>query len=133
MLLLGALFALLAIGVWLYCVVDILVTPGAGCRYLPKAAWLAIVTLAFGVGAIAWLLLGRPLSMPQRRAWRADRAWQAERAGGARQDRAFRRAERARARHPAGRARTVGPDDDPEFLSQLDRMIRGRYDTGNDG
>jgi hypothetical protein len=123
MLLLGALFALLAIGVWLYCVVDILITPGAGCRYLPKAAWLAIVTLTFGVGAIAWLLLGRPLSMPQRRAWRADVP---------RQDRAFRRAERARARHPAGRARTVGPDDDPEFLSQLDRMIRGGYDTGND-
>ena len=123
MLLLGALFALLAIGVWLYCVVDILITPGAGCRYLPKPAWLAIVTLAFGAGAIAWLLLGRPFSMPQRRTWQAR---------GPRPSREQRRAARARTRHPAGRARAVGPDDDPEFLSQLDQMIRGGYDAGNE-
>jgi hypothetical protein len=60
-------------------------------------------------------------------------------------------AEAAFRRHPAGRALTTdselstaqqrgpapswarpcGPDDDPEFLSELDRLIRGRQ-NGND-
>ena len=53
-------------------------------------------------------------------------------------------------RHPAGRALTTdadvarqpntshewagpyGPDDDPEFLSELDRLIRGRRQRGYD-
>jgi hypothetical protein len=61
-------------------------------------------------------------------------------------------AEAAFRRHPAGRAlnaddepapapqagasragtRPCGPDDDPEFLSELDRLIRGRRQRGND-
>jgi hypothetical protein len=61
-------------------------------------------------------------------------------------------AEAAFRRHPAGRALTAdaeptpaqqpgtspawarpcGPDDDPEFLSELDRLIRGRRQRGND-
>jgi hypothetical protein len=58
-------------------------------------------------------------------------------------------AEAAFRRHPAGRALTdadvvrqpnaspawvspCGPDDDPEFLSELDRVIRGRRQHGHD-
>jgi|ERR1022692_1831986 hypothetical protein len=61
-------------------------------------------------------------------------------------------AEAAFRRHPAGRALTAdgelataqqpnapsawarpnGPDDDPEFLSELDRQIRGRRQRGHD-
>jgi hypothetical protein len=61
-------------------------------------------------------------------------------------------AEAAFRRHPAGRALTAdgepasaqqpgasfawvrpcGPDDDPEFLSELDRLIRARRQRGND-
>jgi hypothetical protein len=61
-------------------------------------------------------------------------------------------ADAALRRHPAGRALTAdaepapaqqpgasrswarpfGPDDDPEFLSELDRLIRGRRQRGND-
>ena len=61
-------------------------------------------------------------------------------------------AEAAFRRHPAGRALTAdadvatapqpnashvwtgpcGPDDDPEFLSELDRLIRGRRPRGYD-
>ena len=62
MFLLGALCALLAAGVWLCCLVHVLLTPGSGCRHLPKPAWLAVVALTFVVGAVAWLLLGRPLA-----------------------------------------------------------------------
>ena len=59
-------------------------------------------------------------------------------------------AEAAFRRHPAGRALTTnadeawqpnashvragpcGPDDDPDFLSELDRVIRGRRQRGYD-
>jgi len=43
------------------------------------------------------------------------------------------------ARHPAGRARNgdasigpKGPDDDPDFLRALDRVIRGSYEAGDE-
>jgi len=130
MLVLGAIFALLVTGVWLYCLVDILVTPAAGCRYLPKPAWLAIVALTFGIGAAAWMCIGRPLSMPQRQSWRprdSSRWYPPDH-----------RTALAKTRHPAGRARTsattvpAGPDDDPEFLSALDRAIRGNSQAGGE-
>jgi Phospholipase_D-nuclease N-terminal len=113
MLVLGALVAMVATGVWLYCLVDILVTSKAGCRYLPKMVWLAVVALTFAAGAAAWLLLGRPVTASAGATGAATAA-------------------RARSRHPAGRAWAIGPDDDPEFLRELDHLIRGGYDTGNE-
>jgi len=44
-------------------------------------------------------------------------------------------AELAAQQHPVASsawARPCGPDDDPEFLSELDRLIRGRRQQGND-
>ena len=55
MLLLGALFVLMVAGFWLYCLVDVALTPGSECRGLPKAAWIAIVAGTFAVGAAVWL------------------------------------------------------------------------------
>ena len=130
MLVLGALVAMLAIGVWLYCLVDILLTSRSGCRHLPKPVWLAIVALTFVVGAAAWLLLGRAVrgsatvSRPPRYRGDADRTFH--------QGRADQRTALARSRHPAGRGRPVGPDDDPEFLRALDHLIRGHRDPGHD-
>ncbi len=138
MLVLGALVAMLATGVWLYCLVDILVTSRAGCRYLPKPVWLAVVALTFTVGAIAWLLFGRAWdekgagaagapAMPRRSPRRSGRYDGPPPRGSAGQQTAL-----ARSRHPAGRARAIGPDDDPEFLRELDHLIRGGYDTDNE-
>ncbi len=126
MLLLGALFALLATGVWLYCLVDVVLTSGSGCRHLPKPAWLAVVTLTFVLGAGAWLLLGRPVAGSARPA-QAPRRHDSARTG-----RGDRPAELARSRHPAGRARPIGPDDDPGFLLELDYLIKGGPDAGNE-
>jgi Phospholipase_D-nuclease N-terminal len=132
---LGALVAMLATGAWLYCLVDILVTSRAGCRHLPKLLWLATVALTFVVGAIAWLVFGRPVggaagagtagaaAAPRRPARRSG--------GVPRRGNQAERTALARSRHPAGRGRAVGPDDDPEFLRQLDYLIRGGYDTDN--
>lgn len=127
MLLMGALCALLAVGVWLYCVVDILVTSRSGCRRLPKAAWLWAVALTFVVGAAAWLLLGRPVGRPPQRRRRPHSL--ARLRSRPEHDP---RAALARNRHPAGRARPIGPDDDPAFLLRLDRVIRGGRDTGTE-
>ena len=138
MLVLGALVVMLATGVWLYCLVDIVVTSRAGCRHLPKPVWLAIVALTFAVGAAAWLLLGRPAGGAGTAggtgtAGTAGPPWRLLRRSGSvlQQGNQGRRTALARSRHPAGRARPIGPDDDPEFLRELDYLIRGGYDTDN--
>jgi hypothetical protein len=96
---------LIIVGVWLFCLFDVLTTDETEVRLLPRFGWFLIVLLGFMPGATLWLLLGRPRDA-------------AGRPAGA-------------ARHPAGRSAAVrppapkGPDDDPEFLRSLDRRIRG--------
>lgn len=154
MLLLGVLAALLAAGLWMYALIDILLTPAADCRRLAKGAWLVITGLLLVPGALAWLVLGRPYAtlgryLPGRR---PRGPWvHRQRFGLAGPD-----AEAALRRHPAGRARQdmademyfqdmlggpdpaaeaatwpAGPDDDPEFLSYLDRVVRDIREAGN--
>ncbi len=86
---------LVFLAVWIFCFIDVLTTPEAACRNLPKLAWIFIVLLLPLVGSIAWLVAGR--------------AW----------DRTTIAAPRATAR--AGQARRVpsNPDDDDEFLAGL--------------
>ena len=63
MLLLGALFALFAGGFWLYCLVDVALTPSDECPRLPKAAWVAVVAGTFVIGAAVWLAVRRPAQL----------------------------------------------------------------------
>jgi hypothetical protein len=83
---------------WLFCVIDVITTPEHLCRNLPKLAWVFIVILLLDIGAIVWLVAGRP--------WNAQQADVPYRGN--------------RARPPArpGAARS-SPDDDEEFLAQL--------------
>lgn len=90
--------------------------------------YCALLVLALVVGAtLAWLVTGRALRQP--------RSYSAHGLD----------AQAALRRHPAGRARwdqdgqsgadapaprPVGPDDDPEFIEQLERQIRGGSDPG---
>lgn len=150
MVLTGALLALVGVAFWLYCLIDLLLTPSENCRHLPKLAWVVVAALAFGLGGAAWLLFGRPatsgsawrnaLRLPRRAARGGSRIpgvpgrnrWgRVRRGAGYGQPRA-RRIDDARSRHPAGRARPLGPDDDPAFLRHLDDLIRGGQDIGND-
>ena len=153
MLLFGALLVLLAVSVWMYGLVDIVLTPGPDCRNLRKGAWLAVAGLLFVSGTVAWLWFGRPRSAGGRYRTRpgADIPWpyvQPYDSVGLDADAALRR-------HPAGRARqdwtaetvrddvggeasdewrnarSVGPDDDPEFLLYLDQVIRDIREAGN--
>ena len=143
MLLSGALFVLFLAGCWLYCLTDAALTPAAEYRRLPKAAWLGIIAATFIVGAIAWLLArrsARTQSWATAYVGRAtlvdpadtDPTWYPHWVAADVADSAE-AADAAVARHPAGRSRKTrggrpvpkGPDDDPEFLCQLDSRIRG--------
>ena len=144
MLLLAAVFALLAAGFWICCIIDVLITPDAGCRSLAKLTWLVVVGLLPVVGAVAWALAGRP---PSRLRPRGRRARAPRRLG----DVMPPDAEEALRRHPAGRARAadgpggdgagadgrgglgrpLGPDDDPDFIEQLSLRLRGRDADGD--
>jgi hypothetical protein len=86
------LVALIALGVWLYALFEVLTTDEGDIRSLSKFTWILLVLLTFWVGGILWLLFGRPRGgiVPARRS------------------------------HPPR-----GPDDDPEFLQNLDRRLRG--------
>jgi hypothetical protein len=136
MLLAGALLALFMMGFWLYCLTDAILTPPGECRGMPKSAWIAVITVTFIGGAVAWLIVREPIRLPAASPASAPRP---DDPG----DHYFRSgrwtdADDAVARHPAGRARPSalaaprGPDDDPEFLRALDRAIRGNSQAGGE-
>ncbi|WP_433716233.1 PLD nuclease N-terminal domain-containing protein [Nocardia sp. CA-084685] len=56
-----AVFGLITLALWVYCLVDIITCLDAGIRNLPKSAWLIVVILVPTVGALLWLFAGRPL------------------------------------------------------------------------
>lgn len=90
MLLFDGAFALIAFAVWIFCIIDVITTPDAECRNLPKLVWLIVVLLLVDIGSIAWLIAGRnwgrgPVGVARRRT----------------------------------SARANNPDDDEEFLAVL--------------
>jgi phospholipase D-like protein len=95
MLLFDGLLGLVFLGLWIFCIIDVITTPESQCRNLPKIAWLLIVILLMDIGSIAWLVAGRN--------------WD----GAARAP-----LTKAPAR-PRGRTGTGNPDDDEEFLASL--------------
>jgi phospholipase D-like protein len=55
----GVLFFALFV-LWLFALVDCITTPGPLCRNLPKLLWIVIIVLLSSVGAVLWLVAGRP-------------------------------------------------------------------------
>jgi hypothetical protein len=51
---------------WVWALFDCISTDSSLCRNLPKGMWLILVLLLPDIGALAWLLLGRP----QKAGWR---------------------------------------------------------------
>lgn len=91
MLYFDGLFGLVLLGLWLYCLIDVITTDAERCRNLPKLLWLLIVVVLPDLGSIAWLIAGHP--------------WQAA-------------AGEPRSHRPAHRVAS-NPDDDEEFLRGL--------------
>ena len=55
------LIPVLLLGLWVYCILDVIATDDVLVRNLPKGFWLMIVIFLPDIGSLAWLLLGRPL------------------------------------------------------------------------
>lgn len=146
MLLACVLFALVTVGLVIPCLIDVALTPPWEVRCLTRRTWSTIVIFGSVFGATAWLAVGRPRATRWRaQSWRA-RPWPGHLAGTKRlspQD--------ALRRHPAWRAveadaglraadeyqmdgyrpGPTGPDDDPAFLAELERRIRGGREADN--
>jgi hypothetical protein len=55
----GVIF-LIVFAFWIWALLDVIATDSEACRNLPKVAWLIIVFLLADIGAVAWILFGRP-------------------------------------------------------------------------
>jgi hypothetical protein len=97
------LLALIALGVWLFCLFDVLTTDEVAVRYLPKFGWFLIILLGFWIGALLWMAFGRP-RQPATEVWSGTVSPEPE---------------------PEQHDLPRGPEDDPEFLRNLERRIRG--------
>ncbi|MFE0021414.1 PLDc N-terminal domain-containing protein [Amycolatopsis sp. NPDC059021] len=64
----NGLLGFLTLGLWIFCVVDVVVTDEASCRNMPKGLWLLLVLLVPLVGSIVWLVAGRPQTAGRARA-----------------------------------------------------------------
>lgn len=115
----GVLFVLFLAGCWLYCLTDAALTPSSAFPGLRKQVWIAIISVTFILGAVAWVI-----ARYRSRSTRAVDSFLAAEA------RARHPASRSRLADPSFRALPVGPDDDPEFLLSLDRFISGPSDSG---
>ena len=123
----GGILFLVALAVWLYCVLDAITADRERVRGLPKGAWIAVVLLTLEIGAIAWLVWGRP---------RGDESGQPARGSRPRLGSSGRTAWPSRPTRPPppardggfGRSGPLAPDDDPEFLARLDRQAAADHE-----
>lgn len=115
MVLFGGALGLLAIGVWIFCIIDVVTTPADRVRNLPKFAWIAVVVLLVDLGSIAWLVGGRPwtsrVTVPP---GQGAGAWSPVR------------------RQSSGRSRPMSPDDDEEFLATLKKRAEEQRRRSSD-
>jgi hypothetical protein len=138
----GVLFVLFLAGCWLYSLTDAALTPARDFRGLSKPAWISIISTTFIIGAVAWLIARRSRAT---KSWATSQPGRTTLAAGPSDEdfgwyTQWTAADDAIARHPAGRSRKAdangwtmpkGPDDDPDFLRQLDHRIKGTSaDTG---
>jgi hypothetical protein len=98
---------LLVVALWIFCLVDVIVSKEDECRNLPKLLWLLIVLMLPDVGSVLWLIAGRPRGLRQSWQQRTPRTATAPRTTTAR---------RARMAPPV-----ANPDDDEEFLRSIRR------------
>lgn len=103
---LGALFFVVSLVFWLWAIFDSITTDDGRVRNLPKWAWLLIILLFFEVGALIWVLFGRP---------KAGVSRAGEQPGTQRRPFPGQSPQRPQ-RRPRG---PVGPDDDPDFLGTI--------------
>lgn len=55
---------ILAVAIYIYCIIDVIRTPAGEMRTLPKWLWLILVVLVPLLGSALWLVLGRVWRSP---------------------------------------------------------------------
>src|SRR5262245_24956937 len=105
MLFLDGALGLMLLGLWIFCVIDVITTDEWRVRNLPKGLWLIIVLLLPDVGSIVWLIAGHP--------------WEPDRQPLTRMQREFPEYDRP------GRQAATNPETDEAFL----RHLRERAET----
>lgn len=60
MLLLDGVSGLIVLGLWIFCLIDVISTDEYVCRNLSKTMWVVIVLFLPLIGSIVWLIAGRP-------------------------------------------------------------------------
>ncbi len=132
MLLLCVTFALLTVGFVMPCVIDIATTPQHLFDLPSKRTWLVVVVAFWIFGAAVWLLVGRREVRMRRHwadmtdSWTWTDGYQVRHPAGRApsSDYPFGNPRRARQAAPAPAA-FIAPDDNPEFLLELERRIQG--------
>ena len=117
----GGILFLAALAIWLYAVLDAASSDRTQVRSLPKGLWVTIIVLTFAIGAVAWLVYGRPRAAGPRRPTLGSTgrtAWPS-RPGHSPQ---------APTNGLFGRDSRPAPDDDPEFLAGLDRRAAQEHE-----
>lgn len=56
----GGAFGIALLVLWVWAVIDVIITDRARCRNLPKIAWVLLVIFLGVIGALGWILFGRP-------------------------------------------------------------------------
>lgn len=99
---------ILGTALWVYCLLDVIMTDESRIRNLNKGTWILVVLITSVVGAVAWLVAGRPEASP-----RGGLPYKGNRGT------AYPEYDRP------GRAVATNPDDDAEFL----RKVRERAEA----
>ena len=60
MLYMDGLLSLVVLGLWIFCLIDVITTDESLCRNLSKTMWVLLVLFLPAVGSLAWLIAGRP-------------------------------------------------------------------------
>jgi hypothetical protein len=113
MLYLDGFAGLVMIAVWVFCFIDVVLTPVGAVRNLPKLAWVFIVLLLPTIGSIAWLVAGRPWDRKNLQA--RSRTDSRVSAGGR-----------------SNRFVPANPDDDEEFLAGLRKRAEEQRQRARD-
>ena len=64
MLLMDGVLGLVVLGLWIFCLFDVISTDEYACRNLSKTWWLILVLFFPLIGSIVWLVAGRPEANP---------------------------------------------------------------------
>ena len=131
MLLLCAVFALLTVGFVIPCAIDIAMTPNHHFDLPTKQTWLVVCVALWAFGAAAWLFVGRRDVRMRALCDEVTGNWSGntERSLWSSPQRGTGLGYRAGFGRPSPRTATapmrfVAPDDNPDFLLELDRRIR---------